>query len=195
MNRTPGDTPAARTRYWTKIIAEARGHTGGIKAYCSAKNISVDSYYFWFKRLRDKHPEWQNLSNNGNGSRRTEREQPEIEVVEKERPVRRKFTAAYKARILKEIDAAPAGGVAAILRREGLYSSHLQQWRAEESRRASDARKRGPKRNPLTAEVRRLREENARLEKKLNQANNLIELQKKIASILETTMEDDTLED
>lgn len=54
---------------------------------------------------------------------------PETEVVEK--PVRRSFTTTYKKTILKEIDAAAPGMVASILRREGLYSSHLQKWRAE----------------------------------------------------------------
>lgn len=196
MNRTPGTTPAARARYWTKIILEARGNVDGVLAYCKRKNISKDSYYFWFKRLRAGHPDWHDLANNpskgrnGDGASAQNKMQPETEVVE--RPVRRSFTAAYKSRILKEVDAAPAGRVAAILRREGLYSSHLQKWRREESRRAPEARKRGPKRNPLTAEVRRLRADNARLEKKLYQANNLLELQKKIAEILETAVEDNS---
>ena len=167
MNQKPGRTPAAQARYWTKIILEAREYPGGIEAYRSGKKISKSNYYKWFKRLRAEHPEWKvpashpsKVTNrNGSGSDPRGDMQPETEVVE--RPVRRSFTAAYKARILKEVDAAPAGGMAAILRREGLYSSHVQKWRAEESRRASETRNRGPKKNPLTAEVKRLRAENA----------------------------------
>jgi transposase-like protein len=115
-----------------------------------------------------------------------ETKKPEIEVLEK--PVRRKFTRAYKAKILKEIDAAPAGTIGAILRREGLYSSHLAKWRAERDERGLSAKKRGPKINPLSGEVKRLRQENKRLEKRLLQANEIIDLQKKISKILGITL-------
>jgi len=97
---------------------------------------------------------------------------PETEVVEK--AVRRTFSVAYKKNILKEVEAAAPGTVAAILRREGLYSSHLQKWRDE-----TKPQKRGPKTNPLTGEVKKLRTEVVRLQKQLNQANNIIDLQKK----------------
>src|SRR5208282_5642824 len=168
MNQTPGNTPTSRERYWTQIIKQARQSPKGVKAYCTDKGISINNYYGWFKRLRNKHPEWVDLAKhptgpaNGNGS--NPHSEPEIEVAE--RAVRRTFNAAYKSKILREADAAAPGTVAAILRREGLYSSHLQKWRSEESKRAQEARKRGPKTNPLAAEVRRLREENARLEKR-----------------------------
>ena len=191
MNQTPGDTPAARERYWTRIIKQARQSSKGVKVYCVERGISVPNYYSWFRRLRVKHPEWVDLakhpaeSANGNGS--NAQSEPEIEVVEK--AVRRAFTAAYKSKILREAEAAAPGTVAAILRREGLYSSHLQKWRAEESRRAHEARKRGPKTNPLAAEVKRQREEIARLEKRLTKAGHIIELQKKIAEIMEVTLE------
>lgn len=115
-----------------------------------------------------------------------ETKQPEVEVLEK--PVRRKFTRAYKAKILKEIDAAPAGTIGSILRREGLYSSHLAKWRAERDERGLSAKKRGPKTNPLSGEVKRLRQENKRLEKRLLQANEIIDLQKKISKILGITL-------
>lgn len=192
MNQTPGNTPASRKRYWTQIIKQARQYPNGVRAYCADKNISINNYYFWFRRLKVKHPEWVDLakhpaeSANGNGS--NPHSEPEIEVVEK--AVRRTFNAAYKAKILREADAAEPGTVAAMLRREGLYSSHLQKWRSEESRRVQEARKRGPKTNALAAEVKRLREENARLEKKLTKAGHIIDLQKKIAEIMEVTLEE-----
>jgi len=193
MNRTPGNTTAQRERYWTKVITQARLHSGGVSAYCAAHNISVNNYYHWFKRLRVNHPEWGDLPT---GTRRTESDggasdlpsEQETEVVE--RAVRRTFTAAYKSRILREVEAAPAGKAASILRREGLYSSHLQKWRTEEDKHAAERKKRGPKSNPLAAEVKRQREEIARLEKRLVKAGHIIELQKKIAEIMEVTLEE-----
>lgn len=116
-----------------------------------------------------------------------EKTKPETEVVEK--PVRRSFTRAYKMNILKEVDAAPSGTIGSILRREGLYSSHLVKWRAEREERGLSSKKRGPKKNPLTGEVKRLRQENKRLEKRLLQANEIIDLQKKISKILGITLE------
>jgi transposase len=110
---------------------------------------------------------------------------PETEVIEK--PVRRTFTKAYKARILRQADEAPAGTLGALLRREGLYSSHLQKWRAEAKRNEA---KRGPKANPLTNEVRKLRKENERLAKRLKQANEILDLQKKVSKILGITLEE-----
>jgi transposase len=192
MNQTPGNTPAERELYWTQIIKQARQSPKGVRAYCADKNVSINNYYGWFRRLRVKHPEWVDLAKHpaepANGNESNPQSEPEIEVVE--RPVRRTFNAAYKAKILRQADAASPGTVAAMLRREGLYSSHLQKWRAEESRRAQEARKRGPKTNALAAEVRKLREENARLEKRLTKAGHIIDLQKKIAEIMEVTLEE-----
>ena len=185
MKRTPGKTVAQRERYWTRIIKEAREHSSGVKGYCSDKNISVNSYYSWFKRLRAAHPEWVDLDNSPL-NRTNSKMLPETEVLEKSR--RRKFTSKEKARILRETDEASAGQVAAILRREGLYTSHLQKWRAERDEHALAAKKRGPKVNPLASENKKLKAENARLAKKLDHANALIELQKKIAEILGTTV-------
>jgi transposase len=113
-------------------------------------------------------------------------ESQETEVIE--RPVRRTFTANYKARIIKEMDAAPTGTIGSILRREGLYSSHIAKWRAEKARRGLAAQRRGPKPNPLTSEVQRLRSTNKRLGKQLMQANEIIELQKKISKLLGITL-------
>lgn len=114
-------------------------------------------------------------------------EKAETEVLE--RPVRRTFTRAYKDKVLREVDAAPVGTIGSILRREGLYSSHLAKWRAERDERGLSSKKRGPKKNPLSGEVKKLRQENKRLEKQILQANEIIDLQKKISKILGITLE------
>jgi len=116
------------------------------------------------------------------------------EVLEK--PTRRRFTAEYKLRILREADAcAQSGCVGALLRREGLYSSHLNTWRRQREEGALDGlrpKKRGrkvAKRNPLLSEVDRLRKENERLAQRLKQAKLIIEVQKKISQVLEMPTE------
>jgi len=114
---------------------------------------------------------------------------PDPEVVAKAK--RRTFTAEYKQRILQEADGAAAtpGGVGALLRREGLYSSHLVSWRRERSQGIQEAlapRKRGRKsqHNPLEEENQKLRRQNARLTEDLRKANIIIEVQKKVAALL-----------
>jgi transposase-like protein len=112
---------------------------------------------------------------------------PDPEVTA--RPTRRTFTAEYKLRILDEVDAVKEhGDVGAILRREGLYSSHLTMWRKERRRGsvAAMSRKRGRKatKDPLVDENERLRRENAKLTARLAQAELIIDVQKKVASIL-----------
>jgi transposase len=111
------------------------------------------------------------------------------EVVAK--PKRRSFTAEYKQRILQEAEEAAAapGGVGALLRREGLYSSLLAYWRRERAdgiREALTPRKRGPKskRNPLEEEFQKLRRQNARLTEDLRKAHIIIDVQKKVAALL-----------
>jgi transposase len=111
------------------------------------------------------------------------------EVLEK--PIRRRFTAEYKLRILREADAcSQPGDIGKLLRREGLYSSNLTTWRRQRERGALNglkANKRGrkaSKRNPLLPEVERLRKENQRLAKQLKQANLIIEVQKKVSQLL-----------
>ena len=111
------------------------------------------------------------------------------EVVAKAK--RRTFTAEYKQRILQEADSAAAtpGGVGALLRREGLYSSHLVSWRRERRAGMLEAlkpRKRGPRseRNPLEEENQKLRRQNARLTEDLRKANIIIDVQKKVAALL-----------
>ena len=105
------------------------------------------------------------------------------------RPRRRSFPAEYKLRVLEELDACRAPGeIGAVLRREGLYSSHLTKWREQRKRGVlaalSDVR-RGRKAKPSDArEMERLRKENARLVKRLGRAELLLELQKKVSEVL-----------
>ena len=108
-----------------------------------------------------------------------------------DRPRRRTFTAQTKLRILAETDgAADVGGIGAILRREGLYSSTLTDWRRQRDSGALGAltpAKRGPKsaaHNPLAAELVQARRENARLGRRLEYAEAIIEIQKKVAALL-----------
>lgn len=118
---------------------------------------------------------------------------PDPEVPEK--PVRRKFSAEYKLRILEEADKLEGtGGIGALLRREGLYSSHLATWRrnrTEGTLGALSPKKRGPKpeKNPLADQVARLERENERLKKKLAQAETIIDVQKKVSGLLGMTPE------
>ncbi len=104
---------------------------------------------------------------------------------------RRRFTAEYKRRILREADAlAETGGIGEMLRREGLYTSHLSSWRRERERGELEglaAKKRGRKGRPdkgLVDENQRLAREVARLEKRLAQAETIIDVQKKVATLL-----------
>jgi len=108
-----------------------------------------------------------------------------------DRPRRRTFTAQDKLRILAETDrAAETGGIGAILRREGLYSSALTDWRRQRDAGAFGAlvpAKRGPKtseRNPLAAQLALVERDNARLTLRLKRAEAIIELQKKVAELL-----------
>lgn len=100
----------------------------------------------------------------------------------------RTFSAKYKLEILKEIDAATERGeVGRILRREGLYSSLITTWRKQRDEGALTAmnNKRGPARNKLTDEIKRLREHNARLEERLSTAEELVEAQGKAFALLQ----------
>jgi transposase len=108
-----------------------------------------------------------------------------------EKPVRRRFAAQYKLRMLQEADRCiEPGQLGALLRREGLYSSHLSAWRLqrEEGTLAGLAPKRRGRKvaseAPLVAENERLQRENQRLTEKLRQAETIIEVQKKLSEIL-----------
>jgi transposase-like protein len=113
---------------------------------------------------------------------------PDSEVIA--RPRRRSFTAEYKRSILDEVDAAQdSGAIGALLRREGLYSSHLTTWKRQRQKGEIEAltpRKRGPRVvvSPLLRQNRQLQAANARLTKKLQNAELIIEVQKKVAALL-----------
>jgi len=123
-------------------------------------------------------------SQQGPASKANGRSEPDPEVGEKAK--RRRFSAAYKARILEEVDRSP-GQTGAILRREGLYSSHLTSWRRQRLAGTLEAlgKKRGPKgKSEEQRELEKLRKENARLQRELDKAQVLIGAQKKLAEIL-----------
>lgn len=113
------------------------------------------------------------------------RPDPEVRAVAK----RRQFSAAYKLAVLVEADqASEPGAIGALLRREGLYSSQLTQWRREREAGALEAlsRRRGRKAK-MTAEQKRtaaLEARNARLEHELSQAHTIIDVQKKLCTLL-----------
>jgi transposase len=108
---------------------------------------------------------------------------PDPEVVSPRR--RRRFSAAYKQRILDEADrCTEPGEVGALLRREGLYSSHLTRWRAQRRGGQLEPQKRGRKANPEAAELRRLQRENERLKVQLERAELIIDAQKKLCQLL-----------
>lgn len=110
---------------------------------------------------------------------------PDPEVVAK----RRRFTAEYKLRVLEEADQCQAAGaIGALLRREGLYSSHLSKWRQQRAAgqlAGLGPKQRGRKPNPQAAEIARLQRENERLQARLEQAETIIEVQKKLCRLLD----------
>jgi len=119
---------------------------------------------------------------------------PEPEVQEK--PVRRRFTASYKLQLLQQADACNQfGDIGRLLRREGLYSSHLVRWRRQRNKgmlNGLSSKTRGhkaAKRNPLLPEVERLERENKKLTNRLKQAELIIEVQKKVSQVFGITLE------
>jgi transposase len=116
-------------------------------------------------------------------------ERPETEVNEKAK--RRRFTAEYRQRILREAAACTQRGeVGALLRREGLYSSHLAMWRQqadEAQREALQPKRRGPKPKVIDErdrELAELRRANAKLTRRAERAEALVEVQKKVSQLL-----------
>ena len=132
------------------------------------------------------------------------------EVVAKAK--RRQHPAEYKLRILREIDECKGSGeVGALLRREGLYSSLVSKWRREQRKRGSltglssshhcyftkrtglSGHRRGPKVDPNAVELVRLQRENKRLQEKLERAELIIDVQKKVARLLGVPLTDSDL--
>ena len=125
---------------------------------------------------------------------RVDKRPPEASATEvTEKAVRRTFTADYKLKVLKDADACNVGDgkLGQLLRQEGLYSSHLLTWRKqrdEGSLAALEPKKRGRKptksRDPVRVELEQLKREHARLQHRLQQAEAIIEVQKKLSQIL-----------
>ncbi|MEO5349982.1 MAG: transposase [Magnetococcus sp. YQC-3] len=118
---------------------------------------------------------------------------PDPEVLEK--PERRTFTTAYKIKILEEADrCTESGQVGALMRREGLYYSYLTTWRRQRQDGvfASLSKKRGRKivpANPLAERVEMLERENAKLRRELEKATLIIDVQKKVSTLLGMPLE------
>ena len=121
---------------------------------------------------------------------------PAIEVVAK--ATRRRFTVEYKWRIVREADACKTpGAVGALLRREGLYSSHLTTWRAarERGELVGAPKKRGPVRrvaDPRDKRITELERERTRWQQRAERAEALVELQKQVAALLGTPLTTET---
>jgi transposase-like protein len=122
-------------------------------------------------------------------------DRPAIEVMAK--ATRRRFTTDYKRKIVGEADACTTPGtIGALLRREGLYSSHLTTWRAarERGELAGAPKKRGPARRVLDPRDKRITElerERTRWQKRAERAEALVELQKQVAALLGTPLTDE----
>ena len=122
---------------------------------------------------------------------------PETQVTSK--PKRRRYTAEYKRKILEEADACTEGGqISAMLRREGLYSSHLTTWRNARAQAMLDAlapKKRGPKPkqvDPRDLRIAELERQLAKERARRKHAEGLVELQKKFAMLLELKRENES---
>ncbi len=125
----------------------------------------------------------------GGGDQQVEGSDPEVS----EKPTRRRYLAEYKLKILRQADKCTKHGeLGALLRREGLYSSHLKTWqkqREEGTLHGLAPKKRGRKaipKNPLSDQLQQLRRENEQLKHKLQQAETIIDVQKKLCGILGT---------
>jgi transposase-like protein len=116
---------------------------------------------------------------------------PASETEVSAKATRRRFSASEKVRILREADACAdqKGAVTALLRREGLYSSHLTAWRRQRDagQFGPSARKRGPAArvpDPRDRQIAELERANRRLEARADRAERLVELQKKVSELL-----------
>lgn len=117
-------------------------------------------------------------------------EKKALEVRVAAKAERRRFTADYKLKVIREADKCQKPGeIGALLRREGLYWSNLSNWRKQRAsgELAGLAKKRGPQRqekNPLAERVKELERENVRLQRRADLAEGIVELQKKVSAIL-----------
>lgn len=135
-----------------------------------------------------EHPERISKEQVVGAGERARRADPQVPA----KATRRQFSAEYKRRILREAEAATQpGALGALLRREGLYSSNLITWRRQRSRgelAALSPKRRGRKAkglNPLAKRVAELERDKRRLQRKLEQAELLLEIQKKASQLLE----------
>ena len=136
------------------------------------------------------------LSNNGNGDLPKVRLRDRLDPEVLEKPVRRKFTAAYKLQIVEAAEGfTEQGQIGELLRREGLYSSQLSTWRNQREQgqlQALSDNKRGRKvtvPQPVQKELEQLRRENQRLRHKMQQAELIIDIQKKASQLLGISLE------
>jgi transposase-like protein len=111
---------------------------------------------------------------------------PEVQA----KPERRRFSAEYKRRIIGEAEKCGQGQLGSLLRREGLTYTQLSEWRKANAEGRLTDKRRGPQAKPNLAEVRKLEAENARLKRKLEQAEAIIDAQKKLARLLESQKEE-----
>jgi transposase len=128
--------------------------------------------------------ERQAVASKANGYHKSSAPDPQV----KPKAERRRFSGEYKLRILAEADACTERGqVGALLRREGLYTSHLEKWRRQRERGSLQAltpQKRGRKVDAQATELARLQRENERLQVRLQQAETIIDVQKKLSTLL-----------
>jgi len=129
------------------------------------------------------HPKTAEITLNG----QTKRDVRDTEVVPKAK--RRQFSMAYKNRVLAEVDGCTAAGqIGSLLRREGLYSSHLSTWRRQrehgELAGAAVSSRGRPGKPEVEQELTRLRQENDRLQQRLTQAEAIIDIQKKVSQLI-----------
>jgi transposase len=122
---------------------------------------------------------------------------PDPEVPERARGPRR-YSAKYKAKILEEYEALDKAGKGALLRREGLYTSLISEWRKQRDRGALQALAKPagrPLADPRDQQVARLRRENERLQAELAKARKVIEVQGKLSALLEQLATDSVTQD
>ena len=189
----PGSSPTSRQRSRVHYCRRAAGP----EVAPAGARLSYMGAHLPPSRAKEEQREMSRLSVKAEENsatkpqRRTESPDPEVP----EQAKRRRFSAKYKLRILREADACTEKGeIGALLRREGLYSSHLTTWRRqrdEGSLQGLAPKKRGrkPSKNRKSKREAQLEAEVRRLRKKLEQAETIIEIQKKVAALLGNPIE------